>query len=903
LYKFLATTCAIFALVTASPLPANAQTYVIPFSEIRQAIESSGDSPDAVIRAQLAALIRSELDALGFDVNSGMVFADIPVEAMTEIIETGCNFPRPYEVHTDATTATVTIDDSSGLTLNLDSLQTINLLADLTGAVTTQATAWVRWGQDIPFGKDCAKINTDHGTVGIALPFDINLDLALQLNPSYDSELIAIVVDKHAMLQGTAIIGNGQLQHDFGGLSITDVVLDIFESELLLALQTNGEQAVADAITDLNYRLDGLDSNGQPDPTLTVFNSPTTFILDVSAQDQAFVKDLLAQYGIPDIVIAMLEERGVEVLIQLAVLEGAEREAYLASLGATITCDVTLAAFQTQLDSVPLYTLNNDVCEVTSLSGPAADSYYTDALCTDAVAYRVRDDAEFCLAYFDDQAETILGNAAAWEADNDQVNDALPAVPSRAWTTVASTQLDLGVASMSGNLLPYMKQVNYKTIDGISRGTGRCELEMRVYKNDIAEQNLRPLLALHGGTWRHRGSSFLGMEAGISHLTERGFIVFAPFYRLAGASDGNTECNDVSWREIVADAESALDWVQANGASLGAINEPVSVYGQSAGAHLSAWLASHRPNDVRKALLFYAPTDALAFLEGAVPLGGPYDAFRDFGLNSLSRLFGARGGSAELHLEYIDFADVTAEALREKWETLIPATVFDLSQVDPLNPPVYVERCATMTETDLALINPAMPPEELTNCLKEDLRDFLIDNSFNHLLSDEAVPVHVVQGTADTLVPYEQALDLCGAIDGSVLPTTVTDPLTTYDCGTHSQVQLIQDAGHALELGVCLDSLCPAGPFGGEIRNAVETAINAAYAWLMQDASQPPPPPPPPVEEEEDRGGLGGTGWWSLLGLLMICWRRRSHQEQPANQAFFRSRSRTRGFSVASWFA
>jgi acetyl esterase/lipase len=462
----------------------------------------------------------------------------------------------------------------------------------------------------------------------------------------------------------------------------------------------------------------------------------------------------------------------------------------------------------------------------------------------------------------------LLGNAASWTADSNQPNDPLPNESSRAWTTVPGTQLDLGVLPLRGNHQPYIKQLRYKSVADVTRGNGTCELEMRVYKNDIAANDLQPVIALHGGTWRHRGSSFLGLEAGISHLTERGFIVFAPFYRLAGESDGNVECNAVTWREVTADAESALDWVANNGAALGAANGPVSVYGQSAGAHLAGWLAAHRPNDVRKALIYYGPTDALEFLEGAVPFGGPYEAFRDFGLTSLSRFFGAPGGNAELRVEQIDFAGLTVTELRDNWDAVIPDTVFDLSLLDPLAPPLYVARCAESTQTDLAAINPGMPPAELTDCLKQDLRDFLIENSFNHQLGDEAVPIHVVHGTADTLVPYSQALSLCGAIDNSVLATDVTDALTTYSCGQNSEIQLVKDAGHALELGVCIDSVCPAGEFSSDTRVAVMSAILASYVWLQQDPSSPEPEPP--VTVDDDDGGFGATGWWMLFVLLLI---------------------------------
>jgi len=864
--------CIVLLIAMALPVSVSAQTYVIPFSEIRQAVETSGDSPDSVIRAYLASRIRDELDSLGFDVSGGLVMGDIPIEEITEVIETNCNFPQPYVVHTDATTATVTIADSSSLTLNLDSIRSISLQAELTGTVSTAANAWVRWGQDVPFGNNCATISTDHGWVGLDLPFNIGLELALDLVPSYDNNLLALVVDKTATLSGQAEINGGNLQHDFGTASPTDLVLSIFEDELLLKLQTNGEQAVTDAIAGLNFRLDGLDENGMPDPTITAFNAPTTFLLDVNAEDEAFVRDLLLQFGIPDLVITMLDDRGVEILLQLVILQGAEREAYLAALGASVSCEVILNAYALPLDVNPIYALNGEVCEVADVSGPDVGTYFTDMSCTDEVAFQVTDEAEYCQARFGDQAEFLLGNAAAWVADNEQPNDRLPQAPSLPWTTVPSTLLDLGVVPLQGNQQPYLKQFNYKSVN-VARGNGRCELEMRVYKSDIVAQDLRPLMALHGGTWRHRGFSFLGLEAGVSHLTDRGFIVFAPFYRLVDESDGNVECNGVSWHEVTEDVESALDWIRQNGAALGAANEPVSVYGQSAGAHLAAWLAGHRAADVRKALLYYAPTDALEFLAGAIPFGGPYDAFRDFGLNSLSRFYGAHGGSNELHLERIDFAGLTVELLRDNWATIIPDTVFDLSQIDPLAPPLYAGRCADVTETDLSAINLAMPPVELTRCMKEDLSEFLIENSFNHLLSDEEVPVHAVHGSADTLVPYQQVLDLCGAIDNSVFATDIVDPLTIYACGAASQVQIIKDAEHALELGVCLGSICPAGDTGGATRVAVAAAIENAYLWLMEDP-QASSPPPPVTNEEESRSGIGSLSWLTMFCLLMVFRRR-----------------------------
>jgi acetyl esterase/lipase len=837
--------CLLLLHVAALPISVRADTYVIPFSEIRQAIQDSHESPDTVIHDYLAGKIRDELDALGLNIDGGLVFGEVPVEEITEIIRTDCDFPRPYEIHTDATTATVTIDDTSSLTIGLNSIRSIEVAANLTGTIVTDTTAWVRWGQDIIFVGDCVRINTDHGWLGLSLPFEFNLDLMLDLNPHYDDDLVAIVVDKYATLAGEAVFNGGNLQHDFGSISLTDLVISIFKDELIAELGTKGEQAVSDAINTLNYRLAGLDANGVPDSTITAFNGPTTFVLDVSEDDKEFIKELLQEFGIPDIVLAMIEDRGVEVLLQLAILEGAERDAYLASLSAAVSCEALLGSHQTSLDIIPIYTSNGQNCEVADVSGQDTGSYFADMACTDEIAFSPTDAFDFCLAQIGDQAKTLLGNAAAWVADTNQPNDPLPGVRSRPWTTVPTTQLDLSVVSLQGNHQPYMKQFNYKTIMNVPRGSGSCQLEMRVYKSDISEQGLRPLIAIHGGTWQHRGLSFWGLEAGISQLTERGFIVFAPFYRLVGESDGNSECNGASWREVTEDAESALDWVKEYGPELGATTERITVYGQSAGAHLAAWLAAHRPDDVRKALLFYAPVDALEFLAGAVPLGGPYESYRGFGLTALARFFGAQSGTAELHLGQIDFAGLTPTLLSASWQSLIPGTVFDLTLIDPLVPPAYVARCGSATGTELTLINLSMPPAALIDCMKEHLSEFLVENSFNHLLSAEAVPVFLVHGSGDSIVPYEQALDLCGSIDGRVLPIDVIDPLTSYACGAASQTQIVKDAEHALELGVCIEPLCPAGEIGSPTRDAVIAAIEASYLWMMQDP--PPPNPDPPV--------------------------------------------------------
>lgn len=297
----------------------NADTYVVSFADIRDAVDGSDVPPDQAISALLAQTLRDELDALGFDFSQGGVLGDFPVDEVTEIIDTSCPLPSPYEWHTDATTATVTIDPDSSVAIGLDSLQSITLNANLTGVVTSTANAWVRWGIDIPFGSNCEKFDTDNGWISVTVPFALDLTVDLQLDPAYDAAQVAIVVDKQATVNSDFIISNASIDYDFGTISLTEVVLRFVEDRLGEDLKTKGEEAFGDLLVELTNRLDGLDENGIPDPTIEPFNGPTIFALDVSEEDRAFVRDVLELLGLPDIVISMLGSRGIGILLDLVV--------------------------------------------------------------------------------------------------------------------------------------------------------------------------------------------------------------------------------------------------------------------------------------------------------------------------------------------------------------------------------------------------------------------------------------------------------------------------------------------------------------------------------------------------------------------------------------------------------
>lgn len=248
-----------------------------------------------------------------------------------------------------------------------------------------------------------------------------------------------------------------------------------------------------------------------------------------------------------------------------------------------------------EMPAKSLYQSTAGACQAIDMKTAVAGDYFSDAACTQSAKFIPTSFKQYCQDSLDKQN---LGNAA------------LLAGTTQPWTLSPGTQMNIGVESLDDKQQPYSTRTAYKTV---MTPRGQCSLEIRIYKNNLASNNLKPLLAFHGGSWRFRGG-FIGIESQIAHFTEKGFIVFAPFYRLSGEAEGNPECNNASAEDIVEDAADALTWVQNNGGNYGASPGKVALMGQSAGAHLSAWLAVHHSESVARALLLYPPTDFKHFI-------------------------------------------------------------------------------------------------------------------------------------------------------------------------------------------------------------------------------------------------------------------------------------------------
>jgi acetyl esterase/lipase len=132
-----------------------------------------------------------------------------------------------------------------------------------------------------------------------------------------------------------------------------------------------------------------------------------------------------------------------------------------------------------------------------------------------------------------------------------------------------------------------------------------------VYRHKDHPTGCPTLLQVHGGGWvigdkREQGRPLM------LHLASRGWVCFAPNYRLSPRA---------TWPDHLVDVKRALAWVRTDGAAYGADPGFVVLTGGSAGGHLVA-LAALTANDPR-----YQPgfEEVDTSVSGCVPYYGVYD--------------------------------------------------------------------------------------------------------------------------------------------------------------------------------------------------------------------------------------------------------------------------------------
>lgn len=246
---------------------------------------------------------------------------------------------------------------------------------------------------------------------------------------------------------------------------------------------------------------------------------------------------------------------------------------------------------------------------------------------------------EWCLAnLMRDDLENFVGNAAAWQADEDDPVITATSFSGRATRPYPAhgARLELNVVPPEGSL-PFARKIHFADWEGEN---GTCSLEMRVYQQDIGETGKRPLLYLHGGGWRNRTTTMTAAEVLVSHLV-KSHVVFMPSYPLNRDRDGPEACRNAPFEEILGSVQTAFDWVQQNMDVFG-VNQgmAIDVMGHSAGGQMSAWLATQNPTSVGRFVNFYGPTEFAAFIDEA-KTGGKYADEYEYSRRTIAYLFGA----------------------------------------------------------------------------------------------------------------------------------------------------------------------------------------------------------------------------------------------------------------------
>jgi acetyl esterase/lipase len=138
-----------------------------------------------------------------------------------------------------------------------------------------------------------------------------------------------------------------------------------------------------------------------------------------------------------------------------------------------------------------------------------------------------------------------------------------------------------------------------------------------VYRHRDQPTGCPTLLQVHGGGWvigdkREQGRPLM------LHLASRGWVCFAPNYRLSPRA---------TWPDHLVDVKRALAWVRTEGSAYGADPGFVVLTGGSAGGHLVA-LAALTANDPRYQPGFENVDTSVA---GCVPYYGVYDLVGETG--------------------------------------------------------------------------------------------------------------------------------------------------------------------------------------------------------------------------------------------------------------------------------
>ncbi len=553
---------------------AAAATVSVSLGELDQALNSAREEPDAVQRLVLGN-IQERLNSAGLNFTAGeLLYQNMIVD---RVVEDGCTSTRILEMQTD-----IALSGDTGIALSFDSLFDPLLFSlDLDARLDAQGRARQVFGFRL---GECISLGSDSFDFAATGPLNLSLSLSVTLNPVWIADDVLRVTPLVTL--------DGQLREGRINVSVDDTILrsfleDFIEDEIDELL---GEDRIRSEIDRLQQKIDQ-----QLRDSLNVEGDVSGFIdvsLPSSSDDQILaLYELLTPQARFPLTESFLRSRRLEILAAL-ILD--DQDALTDLLSNAAECELG-NVLQIPLSPRPVFQQNGLACE--RIDTPQTQgTYFSDSSCLESFEFTPTSLAQYCQTALNSDR---LGNP---ESNGGVLNS---------WTLSPGTRFDLSAVSLQGKPQPYVQSRSYKSVATVA---GECQLEMRVYTDQPNSQNRQPLIALHGGSWQRRGSGFLGIENMATHFVDQGFVVFAPFYRLIGDSDGPAACQNATLDEILADVNSALDWVNVEGPAFGATGKPVA-FGQSAGGHLALSLGVNRPQDIDRMVLFYPPTDFADFIE------------------------------------------------------------------------------------------------------------------------------------------------------------------------------------------------------------------------------------------------------------------------------------------------
>lgn len=572
------------------PVGVSAETLTVNLRDLGSALSDSRSEQDAVQQLVLDK-IQTRLNELDLQFEDNELL--IQDELRDELVEDGCTSTEIQQMSSE-----IALSGDTGFELTIDSLfDPIKLSLSLSANINTVGRARQVFGFRLGRCREVASDSFDFNATG---PLNIALELSIALNPTWIADDTLRVTPQ--------ITIDGELRE-------SNITVNVDDTLLRGLLERFLQSEVDDLFSAANFRSELADLQTGLDEQLSSDLSDSIIDIELPRADDeqiAALYELLTPQARFPLTVEFLQQRRLEILAAL-IFDDQDRIAQL--LEDAAYCELT-DQLQVELTEIPVYEQINGICEVSD--GTRETTLYSDAACALPFEYYPTSFSEFCAVTLNSDR---LGNARS-NPEN-----------LLRWSRSPGNAFEVGVSPISGKVRPFVQRVNYKNV---GTDQGNCSLEMRIYTSDPSARNLKPLIALHGGSWQNRGTGFLGVENMATHFTDAGFVVFAPFYRLVHDSDGSSECHNATLEQLLADVDDAFSWVEENKDRYGAAGKSL-LFGQSAGGHLALHLAINRAPLVKRAMLFYAPTDFEDF--GRQIQSGEY--INETGTNIMQRVTGS----------------------------------------------------------------------------------------------------------------------------------------------------------------------------------------------------------------------------------------------------------------------